>query len=398
MSQPDDRVSYFGLTNHRQKNILFGIKQADRLQHMYIIGKTGVGKSTLMEVLIRQDIAAGRGCALIDPHGDLAERLHAYAEAITPGRAIYLDAADMSQPYGYNPLRRVRYDKIPLAVSGFIDTLRKLWPEAWGVRMEHVLRNSLYALLEQPTATLPDMLRLYSDEKYRKGVAKGLRNEVVRRFWQDEFEKYPDRLKAEAVAPIQNKLGAILTDPRLHRILVSPQTDIRFRQVMDTGGALIVNLAKGRLGEDSTNILGGLIVSTIGLAALSRAESPPDVRRPFFLYVDEFQTFTTFAFVNMMAELRKYGVGLVLAHQHLHQLEQDVRHAIFGNAGSLISFRIGVEDAAIVSREFQLNFDVEDLLNIDNHNVYLRLMIGGSPSKPFSAISFKIPMAENEKY
>jgi hypothetical protein len=384
-SDADDRVSYFARTNFHRAFKPFGIKQPDRLSHVYMIGKTGVGKSTLLEVLAQQDIAAGRGFALVDPHGDLAERVRLAAEPKLQDRLIYLDAADPAQPFGYNPLRRVRDDKIPLAASGLLDALRKLWPDAWGVRMEHVLRNSLYALLERDCSALPDILRLYAEKNFRRGVTTRVRNDVVRRFWTDEFEKYPDRYRAEVVAPIQNKLGALLTDPRLYRVLVAPEKPISFRRLMDDGGTLIVNLAKGRLGEDGANLLGGMIVSTIGLAALSRAETPTDARRPFFLYVDEFQTFTTLAFVNMMSELRKYGVGLTLAHQHLHQLDHDVRHAVLGNAGTLISFRVGAEDAGYLAKEFQPVFDVEDLLNLSNRDLYLRLMIGGTPSRPFSA-------------
>ena len=201
----------------------------------------------------------------------------------------YLNAPDPSQPFGYNPLRRVREDKIPLAASGVLETLRKLWPDAWGVRMEHVLRNSLYALLERDGSRLPDILRLYVDEKYRKQLAAGIRNDTVRQFWTAEFEHYPPRLKAEAVVPIQNKLGALLSDPTLHRILVAPAIDLSFRRIMDEGRVLLVNLARGRLGEDSAHVLGGLIVSTLGLAAFSRAdEETAAARRPFFLYVDEF--------------------------------------------------------------------------------------------------------------
>ena len=344
-------ISYFAETTFRRQHTPFGIKQADRLSHIYMIGKTGVGKSTLLEVLARQDLEAGRGFALIDPHGDLAERVRDVARHKLEDRLIYLDASDMRQPFGYNPLRRVRQDKIPLAAAGLLDALRKLWPDAWGVRMEHVLRNSLYALLEREDSALPDILRLYTDASFRMAVVSRLQNEVVRRFWTDEFEAYPDRYRAEVVAAIQNKLGALLTDPRLCRVLVAPEKPVSFRRVLDEGGTLIVNLAKGRLGEDGANLLGGLVVATIGLAALSRAEGAPESRRPFFLYVDEFQSFTTLAFVNMMSELRKYGVGLTLAHQHLHQLDDDVRHAVLGNAGSLISFRVGAQDAAYLARE-----------------------------------------------
>jgi hypothetical protein len=251
--------------------------------------------------------------------------------------------------------------------------------------MEHILRNSLYALLERDGSTLPDILRLYAEKDFRKTVAAGIRNETVRTFWTKEFEAYPDRYRLEMIAPVQNKLGALLSDPTLRRILVEPKVDLHFRKLMDEGGQLLVNLSKGQLGEDSASILGSFLVSIIGLAALSRADAPPSERRPFFLYVDEFQTFTTLAFANMMAELRKYGLGLTLAHQHFHQLDPDVRHAVLGNAGTLIAFRVGAEDAPLLAQEFQPTFDVEDLINLPNRHFYLKLMIDGSPSRPFSA-------------
>lgn len=376
-------ISYFARTNARARHIPFGIRQTDRLSHTYVIGKTGVGKSTLLETLARQDLAAGRGFALLDPHGDLAERIARQAAGNV--RVTYLNAPDPKQPYGYNPLHRVRADKIPLAVSGILETLRKLWPDAWGVRMEHVLRNSLYALLERDGSTLPDILALYADEDYRKSVVREINNETVLRFWEDEFEHYPARLRAEAVAPIQNKLGALLSDPTLYRILVAPKIDLRFRPMMDAGDVLIANLSKGQLGEDSALVLGGLIASTIGLAAFSRAESSPASRRPFFLYMDEFQNFTTLMIANMMSELRKYGVGLVLAHQYMHQLDPDIRHAVLGNAATIISFRVGPEDAAILAKEFQPTFEIEDLLNLPNYRTYLKLMIDGTLSRPFSS-------------
>lgn len=376
---------YFAETTARARFRPFGIKEADRLSHLYAIGKTGVGKSTLLELLIRQDIAAGRGFALIDPHGELAERLAASEPGTGSDRHVYLNATDPTQPFGFNPLRRVRDDKIPLAVSGILETMRKLWPDAWGVRMEHVLRNSLYALLERDGSALPDILRLYAEKDFRKSVAAGIRNDTVRRFWTKEFEAYPDRYRLEMIAPIQNKLGALLSDPTLRRILVEPQVDLHFRRHMDAGDQLLVNLSRGQLGEDSASVLGSFLVSIIGLAALSRADAPPPERQPFFLYVDEFQTFTTLAFATMMAELRKYGLGLTLAHQHLHQLDPDVRHAVLGNAGTLMAFRVGAEDAPLLAREFQPTFDVEDLINLPNRHFYLKLMIDGSPSRPFSA-------------
>jgi hypothetical protein len=378
MREPLTRI---GRTNFRRCHDTFGILQNDRFFHLYAIGQTGVGKSTLLEQLAFQDFAEGRGFAVIDPHGDLADRL---AEQVQGPRLRYFDATDPSQPFGYNPLRRVRDDKIPLAASGLIEAFKKLWPDAWGVRMEHVLRNSLYALLERDGSTLPDILRLYSDKAFRRGVLAGIRNPVVRAFWKSEFANYPPRYAAEALAPIQNKLGALLSDPMLYRVLVNPAVDLHLRQIMDEGGVLLVNLAKGRIGADSAATLGSLLVSTLGLAALTRAEAAPADRRPFFVYVDEFQSFATLSFANMTAELRKYGVGLTLANQHLHQLDPDVRHAVLGNIGTLIAFRLGVEDGPMLARHFEPVFGTRDLVNLPNRSFYIRLMIDGAPAKPFS--------------
>ena len=384
-------VSRFARTNYHRLGAVFGIKQADRLLHLFVVGQTGVGKSTLIETLARQDLDAGRGFALIDPHGDLVERVWAAVPPEQRDRVVYLNAPDPEQPYGYNPLHPVRDDKIPLAASGLLETMRKLWPDAWGVRMEHVLRNSLYALLERDTSALPDIFRLYADKEFRHAIARRLRNPVVQQFWQYEFEDYPPRLRAEAIAPIQNKLGALLSDPTLYRILVEPAVDLRFRPLMDEGRILLVNLSKGQLGEDGSLVLGGLLVSTLGLAAFTRANQPADERRPFFLYADEFQHFTTLSFVNMFSELRKFGVGVTAVTQYLNALEPAILHAVFGNAGSLISFRVGPEDASILAREFQPTFQPLDLINLPNGSIYLKLMIDGSPSQPFSAQTLAPP-------
>jgi len=378
-------VSYFARTNHRNAGVRFGIRQADRLMHMYVIGQTGVGKSTMIETLALQDFAAQRGFCLVDPHGDLVATLVQRLKANSDRHVIYLNACDPTQPFGYNPLRRVRADKIPLAVSGLLETLKKLWPEAWGVRMEHILRNCLYVLLERDGSLLPDILTLFTDDAFRKEIVKHTRNDVVRRFWTEEFDNYPIRLRAEACAPIQNKLGALLSDPTLYRILVAPKVDLHFRKLMDEGAVILVDVSKGKLGAESSLVLGSLIVSTIGLAAFSRADVPDATRQPFFLYLDEFHNFTTLMLASMMSELRKYGVGLILAHQYLHQLEPDIRHAVLGNAGTIIAFRVGAEDAMFLAQEFQPKFETLDLLALANRSIYLKLMIDGTPSHPFSA-------------
>ncbi|MDR3500683.1 MAG: type IV secretion system DNA-binding domain-containing protein [Parvibaculum sp.] len=378
-------ISYFALTNGRPPSRRFGIKQADRLSHVYAIGKTGTGKSTLLHTLVQQDLFARRGFCLVDPHGDLADKVAADAQQSGRTDIIYWNVPDASSPYGYNPLRHVRAEKRSLAVSGILEAFKKLWDDAWGPRMEHILRNALYALLETPDAILSDILRLISDEVFRKSVAHQVTNEPVRDFWLKEFPQYSFRYRADGIAPIQNKVGAFLADPTLRRILTAPQQDLHLRQLMDAGGGLIVNLAKGEIGEDSANLLGSLLVTTIGLAAFSRAETEQSIRRPFFVYIDEFQSFTTLSTANMASELRKYGIGLTLAHQYLHQLELDVRHAVIGNAGTLIVFRVGAEDATFLAREFSPTFQMEDLLNLPNYQVFLKLMIDGAPSRPFSA-------------
>jgi len=377
-------VTQIGKVNHRSDRRPFGIQREDRFLHTHIIGKTGTGKSTLLGNMAFQDLLAGNGFVLIDPHGDLVERLH--REAAQVGRdVIYLNATDPNQPYGYNPLRHVRSDRIPLAASGLLEVFKKMWSDAWGVRMEHILRNALYALLEQKDATLSDIPRLFRDHSYRKRIAASLQNEPVRLFWEKEFERYSFAYRADGVASIQNKIGAFLADSVMRRILTNPKEPISLRRIMDEGKVLLVNLGKGKIGEDSSALLGGLLVTTIGLAAYSRADTAPEIRRDFFVYVDEFQSFTTLAVANMLSELRKYRVGLTMAHQYLHQLEPEIRHAVLGNAGTLISFRLGAEDAGYISREFEGRFEASDLLSLENRHIYLKLMIDGQPSRPFSA-------------
>ena len=385
MTHSDNSVSYFGRANFRNKGTPFGIKQADRLSHMYVIGKTGTGKSTLLETLALQDILHGRGMMLIDPHGDLAERV---IKAIPDHRrrdVIYFNVPDPTQPFGYNPLKHVREDKISLAASGLMEAFKKMWPDAWGVRMEHVLRNALLTLLEQPEATLGDILRILNDKSFRSAAVARIQNEQVRQFWITEYDHYPPRLKAEAIAPIQNKVGAFLADTTLRRILSNSEKPLQIRRIMDEGKILIVNLARGQLGEDTASLLGALLITTVALAAFSRAEVEAAERRPFFVYLDEFQSFTTRSLATMTAELRKYGIGVVASHQYLSQVEPQVIDAVRGNAGTIICFRLGPNDAAAIADEFEPKLQATDLLNLPNHQIYLKLMIDGAPSQPFSA-------------
>jgi hypothetical protein len=377
--------SFFARTNFRNKGVLVGIKQADRLSHMYVIGKTGTGKSTFLETLAVQDIVHGRGMMLIDPHGDLAERVAGAVPAHRRQDVIYFNVPDPTQPFGYNPLKHVREDKITLAASGLMEAFKKMWPDAWGVRMEHVLRNTLLTLLEQPEANLGDILRLLNDKQFRAAAVARIRNEQVRQFWLTEYDHYPPRMRAEAIAPIQNKVGAFLADPLLRRILTSPQKPLQLRRIMDEGKILIVNLARGQIGEDTTSLFGALLITTAALAAFSRAEVRPADRRPFFVYLDEFQSFTTRSLASMTAELRKYGVGVIAGHQYLTQVEPTVIDAVLGNAGTVICFRLSARDALALAGEFEPKLEANDLVNLPNHQIYLKLMIDGAPSQPFSA-------------
>jgi len=378
-------VIQFARVDFRRDHRTFGIKNEDRFSHIYIIGKTGTGKSTLIETMALQDLELGHGFALVDPHGELVERIAARIPPSREADTIYFNPADPGQPYGYNPLRQVRAEFITLAASGLMEVLKKMWVDSWGVRMEHILRNVLLALLEQPDATLNDVLRLLSDRKYRQTICRSLKNLTVRNFLEREFERFTFGYRADGIAPIQNKIGAFLADPLLNNILTAPNQDLHVRRIMDEGKVLLVNLAKGRLGEDSSSLLGGLLVTTIGLAAFSRADVLPERRRPFYVYIDEFQSFTTTALVNMFSELRKYRVAFTVAHQYLHQLEADIRHAVFGNAGTIISFRVGAEDAPYIVQEFHERYEQIDFLQLPNYRAYVKLMIDGTPSKPFSA-------------
>jgi hypothetical protein len=385
---PRDNMVFFARTNFRNERRTFGIKRADRRAAMYVIGKTGTGKSTLLETLITQDIAHGEGVALFDPHGDLAEKVLRSIPEKRRGDLLYFDPV-AAEPLGFNPLENVPPLRRPLAAAGLLEVFKKIWADSWGPRLEHILRNSLLALFDQPSATLGDILRLLTDSSYRRHVASRIQNPHVRNFWLEEYEGYPARFRAEAIAPIQNKVGAFVTNPIVHRIVGRASDSFDVRRVMDDGKILIVNLAKGKIGEDAAALLGAMLVSKISLAALSRADVPEETRRDFYLYLDEFQNFTTLSFTSMLSELRKYRVNLILAHQYLAQLDLAIKSAILGNAGTIISFRVGMEDAEIIAKEFYPVFAPVDLLSLPNHQIYLRLMVDGRASPPFSADTLK---------
>lgn len=382
-------LSFFGRTNYRGDRRLFGIGRGDRRSHMYLIGKTGTGKSTLLETLLRQDIGRGDGCAVVDPHGDLVERLIAWFPAARRADLVLFDPA-AGEGLGFNPLAGVPVAKRSLAVAGLVEVFKKTWLDSWGPRVEHLLRNALFALLEQPEATLADVGRLLHDPSYRERVVERVTNRAVRSFWKDEYEGYSKSLRALVVAPLENKLGAFLTDPKMRAVIAEGRQSLDLRRIMDEGKVLLVNLSKGRLGEGPAMLLGSLLVAQISLQGLARAERAEAVRRDFFLYLDEFQTFATKSLTAMLSELRKYRVSLVLANQYLAQLDPEIRQAILGNVGTLVSFRVGPTDARILAREFEPEFTAADLTSLPNHEIYVRLMVEGTVARPFSAEAVKM--------
>jgi hypothetical protein len=381
----DQEITYLARLNYRNDRRLFGIRRSDRRFHMYIVGRTGTGKSTLLDILVRQDIRNGEGLALFDPHGDLVERLVDEARQFRPGDLLYFDVPSRNQPFRFNPLEGVPLSKRSVAAAGLLDVFKKLWADFWGPRTEHILRNALLALFDQPSATLADILRLLREKSFRETAASRVTSFQVKRFWLEEYKGYSPGFRSQAIAPIQNKVGAFLSDRILNQILTESGTMLDLRVAMDAGKILLVNLAKGKIGEDSASLLGAMLVSQIGATGLSRADLPESERRDFYVYLDEFQTFSTQSLANMLSELRKYRVNLILANQYLSQVDSEVSDAILANAGTLISFRLGPGDAAYLAKEFQPQFEAIDLLNLPNHSIYLKLMIDGAVSKPFSA-------------
>jgi len=382
-----DSITFFAVTDFRNIKRHFGIKDKDRSGHIYILGKTGTGKSTLIQNMVTSDIRRGQGMALIDPHGDLAEAVLAQIPEVRINDVVYFNPADLDYPIAFNPLERVEADKRHLVVSGLIAVFKKIWSDFWGPRTEHLLRNSILALLEQPRSTLLDIPLLLTDKDFRGTVLERVTDQNVRNFWFLEFEKYGVRLRSEATAPILNKIGQFLATPLVRNIVGQPTSAFNLRQVMDEGKILIADLAKGRIGDDNCSLLGALLVAKLQSAALSRADMPGEKRRPFYLYIDEIQSFLTMSFIDILSEARKYKLSLIMSHQYIEQLDERIRAAIFGNVGTVISFRVGAEDAKYLAREFYPTFEERDLVNISNHHIYLKMMIDGQTSKAFSAVT-----------
>lgn len=385
-----EQITYFGETDSRGKRVRFGIKAKDRTKHIYVIGKTGMGKSTLLENMAIQDIQNGEGMAFMDPHGKTAELLLNYVPPERLNDVVYFAPFDVENPISFNVLEDVGVDKRHLVVSGLMSTFKKIWVDAWSARMEYILTNTLLALIEYPGATLLGVNRMLADKEYRKRVVDNVKDVSVKSFWIEEFAKYTDRMAAEAVPAIQNKIGQFTANPLIRNIVGQPKSSFDLRKLMDEKKIIIINLSKGRVGEANANLLGSMMITKIYLAAMSRADvSEKNLKNlpNFYLYVDEFQSFANESFADILSEARKYKLNLTIAHQYIEQMSEEVRAAVFGNVGTMITFRVGAYDAEVLEKEFAPQFTAEDLVNLGMFQMYIKLMIDGVGSSPFSASS-----------
>lgn len=389
----NEHITLFAETNFRNQKRKFGIKTDDRRRHMYIIGKTGMGKTTLIENLILSDIVKGHGCCLIDPHGDTAEKLLDFIPSHRINDVIYFNPADTDYPVGFNILETENDDQKPLIASGLMGVFKKIWPDVWSARMEYILMNCVLALLDYPGATLLGINRLLVDKEYRTRVVAKIRDPIVKTFWIAEFASWSEKYATEAIAPVQNKVGQFLSSSVIRNIVAQVKSTINLRRIMDDEKILIANLSKGRIGEDNMRLLGGMLVTKVQLAAQERQNMPEKERKDFYFYVDEFQNFANESFAAILSEARKFRLNLIVAHQYIEQLDEKVAAAIFGNVGTIIAMRVGAADATAMETEFAPTFTPEDLVNLTKFQIYLKLMVDGVATPPFSANTMA-PIAE----
>ena len=382
-------ITYFAKTDFRNTNTMFGIKRKDRRQHMYVLGKSGTGKSVLLSNLIIQNIQNGEGVCVVDPHGELVEELLDFIPEERVKDVIYFNPADRDYHIGFNVMEMNDPKYKHLVASGLMGIFTKIWANAWSSRMEYILNNAILALLDTPNSTLLGIPRLLVDKDYRQMIINNLKDPVVKSFWTHEYEQWRDQFRNEAIAPIQNKVGQFLSSSIIRNVVGQPKSTIDIFKIMNEGKIFLVNVSKGRIGEDNSALLGGMIITKIQLAAMERVRIPEDRRKDFYLYVDEFQNFATDSFANILSEARKYRLNLVIAHQYIAQLvdmeNSKVKDSVFGNVGTMISFRVGADDADFLEKEFGPEFTAQDLVNLPNYHIYLKLMIDGVTSRPFSA-------------
>lgn len=393
----DENISAFGMTNFRGINHQFGMLRSDRSRHVYIIGQTGAGKSGTLELFALSDVFHGHGYAIIDPHGDFAVNNLRFIPSSRLKDVVYFNPADTAHPLGFNPLEVTDVSQKTNISSEVIGVLKRMFGESWGPRLEYILRYTILALLDRPSTTMLDITRMLTDKKFRKETLEYCQDSVVLQFWNVEFASWNEKFQAEAIAPVLNKVGAFTANPIIRNIIGQPKSTFNIREIMDEGKILIVNLSKGLIGEDNAAILGSFIVTKIQLAAMSRQDIPNiEDRRPFYLYVDEFQNFATDSFATILSEARKYGLNLTVANQYISQMSETVRDAVFGNVGTMICFRVSADDAPILSKQFEPNFESIDLLQMHNRNFVINMVIGGEKTPAFSARTLNLPPAQTD--
>jgi hypothetical protein len=392
---PAEELSLFGVTNFRSQKVKFGIKRGDRGRHLYIIGQTGTGKSFLLQLLILSDLYQNFGLAVVDPHGDLATDIMKYIPEHRLKDVIYFNPADTNYPIAFNPMEVLDPNFKNNTSSELVGVLKRMF-ESWGPRLEYILRFTILALLDYPDSTMLGITRMLTDKEYRKKVVREIQDPVVKNFWLNEFASWNDKFANEAVAPVLNKVGAFTANPLIRNVVGQPKSSLNLRQIMDEGKILIVNLSQGLVGEDNANVLGALMVTKIQLAAMSRANVALADRRPFYLYVDEFQNFATDTFAVILSEARKYGLYLTVANQYIAQMPDTVREAVFGNVGSMATFRIGAGDATFLAKYFEPAFEAADLVKLHNQDVFINMSIDGEKTVPFSGRTLKMPPAEHD--
>jgi hypothetical protein len=403
--QTNNDITFFARTNYRDKQVPFGIKRDDRRKHMYLVGKTGMGKTSMIENMIVQDIINGNGLCFIDPHGDSVEKILNYIPSYRSNDVIYFNPADMDFPIAFNIFEAVDPRYKHLVASGLMGVFTKIWAGVWSSRMEHILNNCILALLDSPGNTLLGISRILVDKKYRKKIVDNVKDPIVKGFWIDEFANWQEKYRSEAIAPIQNKVGQFLSSSIIRNIVGQSKSTLDLRDAMDSKKIILMNLSKGRVGEENSALLGAMVVTKLQLAALSRVDMVEEDRPDFYLFVDEFQNFVNDSFATILSEARKYRLNLIVAHQYIGQLVQDrnvkVRDAVFGNVGTMISFRVGAEDAEFLEKEFAPQFAAADLVNLPKYTVLLKLMINGVASAPFTGQTLEpgtfVPTNNGEK-
>lgn len=384
LTSKEDDLTILGKTDFRGDHKVFGIRPIDRNRHLYMIGKTGMGKSTVLENMIYSDIISGKGVGVIDPHGDLADKVLSFIPPNRINDVILVEPFDKENAVAFNMLENIDKAYNSIVCSGIVGIFKKIYADSWGPRLEHILRNTILALLEYPGTTMLGIIRMLQDADFRRKVVKKVTDPVVKGFWVNEFEKMQDRIRVEAISPILNKVGQFLSSNTIRNIVGQPKSSINLRFAMDKGKIVIVNLSKGKMGEDNSALLGSMFITKFQLDAMSRADIPEKERKDFYLYVDEFQNFATDSFATILSEARKYKLNLTMANQYIAQMPEEVRDAVFGNVGSLFSFQVGFDDAESISQQFGEEVLPADLVSLSKYTAYMRLLIDNMPSKTFS--------------